>query len=89
MAERHEHRVRWRREGRPPRTQIIQTERGARQKAERLVAIDRELSGEDDWPGAMDPFGPEKHPLEGMPPLLAPPTIERRTVGEWEPMPDD
>jgi hypothetical protein len=49
-------------------------------KAERLKTIDRELEG--DW--SPDPYGPEKHPLEGMPPLVGEPIIERRIVGEWE-----
>lgn len=86
MNSRYEHRVRWRREGRGPRSQILQTERGARSKVERLKQIDAELSGEQDWPGANDPYGPDTHPLEGMPPLEGEPTIERRTVGEWEPV---
>lgn len=80
----YEYRVRWRREERGPRTQIMQSERGAREKIERLKQIDGELSGERDWPGGDDPYGPERHPLEGLPPLEGEPELERREVGAWE-----
>jgi hypothetical protein len=86
----YEYRVCWQRgtdpefpsESRPPRTQILQSKRGAIAKVERLKRIDGELSGEIDW--QLDPYGPDKHPLEGMPPLIGEPVIQQRTVGEWE-----
>lgn len=79
-----EYRVVWRREGCGPRTQILQTQKGAHDKVERLKRIDAELAGEIDWPyDPYDPDGPERHPLEGMPPLIEEPIIQERIVGEW------
>lgn len=94
MAERlYEYRVRWRREGRslvrhtdgetvqdgPCRhVAIFQTERGAREKAERLERLEEEKEYDTET---------GRNPFADMPDLTDPPTIERRQVGEWEPMP--
>ena len=67
-GERLEYRVRWRRDGRQGASSIYQTEQPARQKADRLMALDAVKQGTK---------------FEDMPDLVAPPTIEVRTVGEW------
>lgn len=85
---RYEYRVSWTREGRARKTQIMQTEQGAREKAKRMVEIDEELdpdrTGSTEGATYDDFDGTREHPLAGMPKLTAPPALERREVGAWE-----
>lgn len=69
-----EFRVRWRREGRAGSRMIFQTEKAARAKIDRLLALE-EVKG--DVPR-----------FEDMPDLVGAPTLEARLVGEWAAAPD-
>jgi hypothetical protein len=66
--------LRWQRLGLQPTSRIMQTERGAVAKAERMLTLDETKGLEDCWDGA---------PLADMPDLVVM-TLERREVGEWE-----
>jgi len=82
---RYQYRVRWQRPRRPDDTSaglvsyraLFETEAGARNKAERLVALD------DDKHTYADEGGRTSFDF---PDLVEPPLIERREVGPWQPV---
>lgn len=71
-----EYRVSWQREGLGRVRVIRQTMKGAMEKKERLERLEEEKH--------LDELAWMSYDGEVMPDLLAPPTIERRTIGEWE-----
>lgn len=77
---RYEYRVRWQRFGRARTGKIMQTERGALGKIRVLVDLeeDKHLSDETGYSR-----------FDGMADLIELPTLERRAVGEWEPVEHD
>lgn len=81
----YEYRVLWTREGRPRRTAILQTEQGAKIKAQRVRALDDALYHDGDGDGLLsdeliESFASADVPL---PPLTDGPHVERREVGAW------
>ena len=70
-----EYRLRWTRVGLKPTSKILQTERGAVEKAERMLSLD-ETKGDSDYGHGAPSFA-------DMPDLVVM-TLERREVGDWE-----